>query len=311
MRIMEANHKFIGWCLCLAGLLFLVACGPKPGGGRGGKRSVIYGTVTNIDNEILSNIPLRFEVLTPNPNFKGFVRAVTDTGGRFSIPWDELVRKESLKPLYILHINYARDYLRNDRYEYKIQKCSLKKETDPEVLFVTIGDSIKMNIVVGHYLWVSTDKANVRGGPSIRSEEIAELYRATKLIMVEQNGEWVKVKIPTNDLNSFPIYDKIGWVYKPMLTEQYIPPVSYKERQRETIISQHHDWPANFVELIKQEKIAKGMTKEMIRASLGDPTNTIVDDSKKDKGEIITKWEYGSVVKKTVIFKNDMVQSWE
>jgi hypothetical protein len=166
-----------------------------------------------------------------------------------------------------------------------------------------------VDIILGHYLWVEADKAVVRTGPSIRSDDLAELFRATKLIMVEQNGEWVKVKIPTNDLNSFPIYDKSGWVYKPHLTEQYIPPVSYKERQRDAIIQQHPEWSANFVNLVKQEKYAKGMSKEMIRASLGDPVNTIVDDSK--KGEIVTKWEYGTVVKKTIIFKNDVVDSWE
>ena len=309
IHVRNPFRNFFYFCV-LSGLFIGITCGPKPGQKGYVKKAHITGSLKDVYGDPLPNIPLRFEVLTPVPGYKGFLRTVTDTGGMFSFYWDELIRKESLKPMYILHLNYARDYLRNDKYEYLIRKCTVKPgEASSKVSLISPVGNTDINIKVGHHLWVEADQSKVRTGPSIQEEDVAVLYRATKVIMVDQKGEWCLVKIPTNDLNSFPIYDKSGWVYKPLLSEQYIPPVSYKERQRNTIIKQHLEWSSHFVEMIKKGKVDKGMTKEMVRASMGDPVNTIIDDS--DKKDIITKWEYGTIIKKVITFKDDKVESWE
>lgn len=303
--------RYSGFSTAIFGLLItlLMVCGPKPGQQGYVNRAVINGTIKDMYGDPLYNIPIRFEVLTSDPSRKGFLRTVTDTSGAFSFSWDELIRKDALLPVYILHTNFARDFLRNDKYEYMLRKCSYKGETGDNIIPVSIEGSATVDLVLGHHMWVESDQCKVRTGPSIQQEEIADLYKATKVIMIDQKSEWCLVKIPTSDLNSFPIYDKQGWVYKPLLSEQYIPPVSYKERQRDLIIRENSDWSSTFIDLIKDGKVGKGMSKEMVRASKGDPINTEVDDA--DKKKIITKWEYGSVIKKTVTFLNDQVESWD
>lgn len=309
MKKLLINDKYVVFGGLLCAIFSFLVCAPKSALKKGGpKQAEIYGIVSNINGEPLSNIPLRFEVLTANPELKGFVRIVTDENGKYSLYWDGLSRRNSQRPVYVLHINYARDYLRNDKYEYQLQKCLVNTPTGTgKGIAISSKASTNVSIMLGHHLWVKPSKCNVRSGPSIKSDEIAEIFKATKLILIEEKGEWYKVKIPTNDLNSFPIYDKIGWVYKPLLSESYIPPVSYRERQREEILAQHPKWPRKYVKIINEGRIEKGMSKEMIRAAWGDPVNTVVND--KEKG--ITKWEFGTLLKKTVIFEDDQVKNWE
>ena len=290
-------------CLCLAAATHSQAKSSA-------EKACITGTVCTINNAPFANVPVCLEVITSKLAENGSVRAMTDSLGRFSINWKDLSRKKSLQPAYTLYINYLRDYMRIDANECLAYPCVTKKGKGAAGdFFIDPDGTVDLKARLGQYVWVKAEKAVARNKPSGAADEIGEVVRPAKLVMIDQSGEWLQVKIATHDLMGEPQYDKTGWVSRSTITEQYLPPVSPKQRQRESLLEQHHTWPANFVTLIKQGQIAKGMTKDMVKASLGDPAKIAADD--KDKKGNAIKWEYIGEAIKSVVFKNDQVQSWE
>ncbi|ADE14848.1 hypothetical protein Nhal_1724 [Nitrosococcus halophilus Nc 4] len=63
--------------------------------------------------------------------------------------------------------------------------------------------------------------------------------------------------------------------------------------RREDFAAKHPDWDPQMVEVIRAGMIAKGMTKEQVRAAWGEPCNTCQGTRKWEWGE---SWEYRTQV---------------
>lgn len=76
--------------------------------------------------------------------------------------------------------------------------------------------------------------------------------------------------------------------------------------RREELLAQHPEWDAQLQQLIREGYLAKGMTKDQVRAAWGRPCWSCTGTTKGNWGEA---WEYSTQV---VFFdKEGLVTRWE
>ncbi|GAI11117.1 unnamed protein product, partial [marine sediment metagenome] len=60
-------------------------------------------------------------------------------------------------------------------------------------------------------VWVKAGSANIRNGPSTQNKVIAGAKWNDKLLVIEEQGKWYKVKLPQG---------QIGWIYQPLCSSE-------------------------------------------------------------------------------------------
>lgn len=60
-------------------------------------------------------------------------------------------------------------------------------------------------------VWVKAESANIRNGPSTQNKVIAGAKWNDKLLVIEEQGKWYKVKLPQG---------QIGWIYQPLCSSE-------------------------------------------------------------------------------------------
>lgn len=60
-------------------------------------------------------------------------------------------------------------------------------------------------------VWVKARSANIRSGPSTQNKVIASAKWNDRLLVIEEQGKWYKVKLPQG---------QIGWIYQPLCSSE-------------------------------------------------------------------------------------------
>jgi len=139
-------------------------------------------------------------------------------------------------------------------------------------------------------MWIQTDSANLRDGPSTDNEILDQFERGKEVYVQTTQGNWLRVKyleqnsdreLIKNEDDLESVY-KSGWLHESLLSDQYIEPISWLERRQieeeERVRqrrAQYVNSNANLSEVNKERilngYISIGMTKDMVRASWGEP----------------------------------------
>lgn len=172
--------------------------------------------------------------------------------------------------------------------------------------------------------WIESNSANLRNGPSTDYDIIDQFERGKEVYIQTTDGNWLQVKYleeysdreliqDEDDIES--VYES-GWLHESLLSNQYVAPISSFERQRMREEERTRQRRTQFVsnnpglseeneESILNGYISIGMTKDMVRASWGDP-----DDINRTTRANYTReqWIYGRTSnRKFIYFENDIL----
>ncbi|MCH2450559.1 MAG: DUF2845 domain-containing protein [Gracilimonas sp.] len=171
-------------------------------------------------------------------------------------------------------------------------------------------------------MWVKSNTANLRNGPSTENRILSQFERGKEVYVQTTEGSWLQVNYLEQERDRELIKDeddlknvyKSGWLHESLLSDQYVEPISWLEKQiieeKEKTSQRRSQFVNNNPQLNEEDKdrilngyISIGMTKDMVRASWGEP-----DDINRTLRENYTReqWIYGSSTnRKYIYFENN------
>lgn len=118
---------------------------------------------------------------------------------------------------------------------------------------------------VGNTRWVSKFTINVRSGPSGADKIRDQLEQGEKVEVTKADGNWCQVEYD---------FSRTGWIYCDLLSDSQVDKLSESERsqvRRRSFVKKNAQLSERAQDAILEGKIYPGMTKEMVRASWGEP----------------------------------------
>lgn len=172
--------------------------------------------------------------------------------------------------------------------------------------------------------WIQTNSANLRDGPSTNNEIIDRFERGKEVYVQTTQGNWLQIKYLEQNRDRELIQDetdlesvyKSGWLHESLLSDQYVEPISWLERRQIEEEEKTRQRRTQFVnnnpglseankERILNGNISIGMTKDMVRASWGEPNDinrTLRANYTREQ------WIYGRTSnRKYIYFENDIL----
>jgi len=174
--------------------------------------------------------------------------------------------------------------------------------------------------------WIKSNRSNIHQNPSSDSKIIQHLDKGKIVYIQKRQGEWALIKHKNSIINKYSIsseeeideYYATGWIHSNELSSERVEPLSTmqkiriekenaaKERQS-NFLSKNKDLTENLRSQILNGTISIGMTKEMVQASWGEPSdiNKTITASK-----VREQWIYGTLSnRKYVYFENGNLYS--
>ena len=173
--------------------------------------------------------------------------------------------------------------------------------------------------------WVHST-VNVRKGPGKSHLVIDSLIKNEQAYVDSASGAWTKIFYGESS-REYTSYEsvsellkdhfKTGWVYDALLKSS-VAPVSRSEPsrpskihlRRQNFIAKNQGLSESQIRAIILGKPDIGMTKEMVRASMGDPLDV---NRTVSEGLVSEQWVYGSLIsnRRYVYFENGVVTSYQ
>ncbi len=215
----------------------------------------------------ISPINQKARVFFPNDSIEIFPNLSAQVRPVFEIPHNTRLRMRKYQEIEQSFINWVKVELSDGRNGWV--KGYYLDFADPETAL----------------RWVKTYRANLREKPSKQSKVLFTLEKGDSVEAELQRKKWVKVTYThsESDLYSFEEGKETiaGWIFAGLLSENKVQPLSFYEeeqiadqRRREANLKSHPEWPKRFREAIREGKIMIGMTKEMVEAAWGYPSDT-------------------------------------
>jgi hypothetical protein len=146
--------------------------------------------------------------------------------------------------------------------------------------------------------WVIPSFISLKTAPSSSSENVVELNRGMKVLVIEKLQTWLKVKDLVN-LNGD------GWLNEEEVSAVEIMPLSWDEMRKEEFFRANPSIHDSTRTAIRNSLVIEGMTKEMVKASLGPPSE--LKGGLDKNGETIEIWTFG---KMRITFKGNRLVSF-
>ena len=135
--------------------------------------------------------------------------------------------------------------------------------------------------------YVKKALTNMREGPSTNDKIIEQLEKGEFVYFMKDSLDWKKVMYDElqltinflNDKNYESKNCKIGWIYSPLLTENYVCKLTHEEKEKieeekfRNEILQSSLTSDDFKNYIRNGQIVVGMYKKHVRASWGKPSS--------------------------------------
>ncbi len=264
---------------------------------------VIYATINTSVNAIKNPYPGSSFVMRMKVGTKVVATAFND---------DYIKIKHDNKVCYV-----HKEYLNIDNaYINKLQSEFLILENEKQRRKNNIKE--KLSLMKKNPAWIKIFAGNVRDGPSINNKEIDQLEQGIPIYIQERVGGWYKVRYNKDDLDDFIIVldkkdiDEVykeGWVFENLISFEEVRKLSYLERQvvirRKHFVENNPNINSQFKQDILNGTIRLGMTKEMVTASWGKPS-----DINRSVGVwgVHEQWIYGDTY---VYFEDGILTSWQ
>lgn len=206
---------------------------------------------------------------------------------------------------------------------YEEQMNAIKKQAE----IIKIKLLIRLEEIRKKPFWISAFIANVRNVPSINSEIIDELEQGEQIFEQKRENEWVNIKYYKKEWGELgKISDELelgnikneeelntcfneGWIHRSLLSETKIEKISEYEREaikrRQNFVKKNPNIKPLFRNDILKGSIRIGMTKDMVRASWGEP-----EDRNRSVGSwgVHEQWIYNNTY---IYFENDIMTSFQ
>jgi len=168
-------------------------------------------------------------------------------------------RKEKLLVVDVTSVNWLYEVMYRNNIYY-VSNTAI--ETNEEL---TSFIRIKQEEFNKRLLWVKPNSCILKKHPSINAENAGELKKGSKVLVIEKVPGWRKV----SDLENAETEN--AWIMEEDLSASEIEPLSWEEFRKEEYLTEHKDIEKKFHTAIKNSTIIPGMTREMVKASLGPP----------------------------------------
>jgi len=248
----------------------------------------------NLLSETIAQIPKDEEVILLNITTNTFVK-VSYRGQEGFIPKWHFEKEEMLDQLVV------------KQREVEEQEIAETKRTI-DSLFTDIENDKR---------WIKSFNANLRKNPSTDSDIVTQLRQGEEIFVQEQKEEWLKIKYIFSEIRRKTLKNKDdintvyhdGWVHKSVTSEQEVKKINYFERRRISFVRNNSGIKEQYKQDILNGSIRIGMTKEMVRASWGDP----IDSNRTVTAyTTIEQWIYGSMpTRKYVYFDDGVLTSFQ
>ncbi|MEX0686784.1 MAG: hypothetical protein WD267_10195 [Balneolales bacterium] len=166
-------------------------------------------------------------------------------------------------------------------------------------------------------IYVSVWSANFRSDNSTESDIIKALHKGDKIFVHEKSGEWYHGGINNPKFRGDKYRSKEalqnsylhGWIHESVISETYVRAITQLEIRRRDFVNANPDISEQLKVDILSGSIRIGMTKEMVRAAMGSPSdiNRTVTASR-----ISEQWVYGTTRNRFYVYiENGIMTSFQ
>jgi len=165
--------------------------------------------------------------------------------------------------------------------------------------------------------WVATITANIRNIASTNSEVIDQMEKGDVVFVQEINNNWYKIYYFENPHMKRRIESeddisqryKSGWIHNSIVAEDYVEPLTRDDIRRNSFVSNNPDLRDELRRNILNGKVSIGMSREMVRASWGEPrevNRTVTSNS------VNEQWVYGTIYNRQYLyFRNGIMHTFQ
>lgn len=209
------------------------------------------------------------------------------------------------------------DVVSSEADKRQAQSYALKREKSRVAAF----RELRTTLLENHY-WISSPLANVRDVPTRDGAAVEQLWQDDDVYVLERQGDWCKVaydgpiseSLPETVYRTVEEYRKsfrLGWIHsslisrKKPLEREIERDIAAANERRRAFVNGHPDLATAVRAEILAGHVVIGMSKEMVRASLGEPI-----DVNRSVGSWGTheQWVYDALY---VYVENGIVTSWQ
>jgi hypothetical protein len=241
-----------------------------------------------------------------SPGFGGDVILEIPIGEQVKV-LDYEEKSGSWKILYNNKVGYIYDIDLEESKEKKALKAFYELQKKDEIQ----EQKEKIQEIESNPAWIKSLTANIRFHSNTNSKIVEKLRQGTKVYIQEQKNNWTKILFDKkSDIYSIKKFYKNGWIHSSLLSYKEIKQLSENDFRRREFIKSHPNLSNRFKKAIREGTIVLGMSKDMVIASWGNPTDinrTVYTWGVKEQ------WIYGvDIGSRTYFyFENGILKSWQ
>lgn len=170
---------------------------------------------------------------------------------------------------------FSRPSLNSDRLGLISKGKSLpvlsEEETFYKVFFQDREAYVRKSAVdldgLGESLWIRVWESDVREAPRTDSDVVTTLRRGTQVNKLDSEGTWIKISYNGS------IGGDTAWIEESVVSNTRVTRPTPNTLRRRSFVENHSNLSTRHREAILSGRVALGMNKSMVRASLGRPDN--------------------------------------